>query len=94
MAAFLREDLVLDVHGGDAAPFVFAHRAHHVELVAVAGVGIGDHRQADRARDPAGVVDHLGHAWQAVVGIAERRRGAGAGHVDGSEAGVLDHAWP
>ena len=44
MPAFFGETLILDVEPGDAALLVLAHRARHVELVAIAGVGIGDHR--------------------------------------------------
>jgi hypothetical protein len=77
---------------GDAARLVLAHRARDVELVAVAGVGVGDQRHRDRARHDGGVVDHLAHRQEAEVGIAARRRGAGAGHVDGGEAGLLDQA--
>ena len=90
MAAFLRKALVLDMDAGDAARLVFAHGAHDVELVAVAGIGVGDHRQLDRGGDAAGVVDHLRHRDQAEIGIAERRRGAGAGHVDAVEPGLRD----
>ena len=90
MAAFLGEALVLDMDAGDPARLVFAHRAHGVELVAVAGIGVGDDRQVDRGGDAAGVVDHLRHRHQAEIGVAERRRGAGAGHVDAVEPGALD----
>ncbi len=92
VAALLREALVLDVQAGDAAPLVFAHRTGRIELVAVAGIGIGDDRHIDGGGDPAGIVRHLRHGDEPVVGIAERRRGAGAGHVDGIEAGLRDGA--
>ena len=50
VAAALRRDLVLDVQRGDAGRGVLAHRAHDVERVAVAVVGVGDQRHA---RPPA-----------------------------------------
>ena len=76
MAAFLREALVLDVDAGDAAPLVLAHRAHDVELVAVAGVGVGDHRHATAAAMRPALSTISLMVMQAVIGIAERRRGA------------------
>jgi hypothetical protein len=88
--AALREHLVLDVEGGDAGGGVLAHCAHDVELVAEAGVGVRDHRHADRGGDARRVLRHLGHRQQPVVGVAEAGRRAGAGHVDGGEAGLLD----
>jgi len=90
MAAFLREALVLDMDAGDPDGLVFAHGAHDVQFVAVAGIGIGDDRQSDRSRDPAGIGHHLRHRHQAEIGIAEHRRGAGAGHVDRVGPGTLD----
>ena len=92
VAAALGRHLVLDVDRRHAARLVFAHGARHVELVAVAGVGIGDQRDADRARHDRRVVDHLAHGEQAEVGVATRGRSAGAGHVDGLETGLLDQA--
>ena len=92
VAALLREALVLDVQAGDAAPLVLPHRARRVELVAVAGIGIGDHRHVDGRGDAAGIVGHLRHGDEPIVGIAERRRRAGAGHVDRAEAGLRDGA--
>jgi hypothetical protein len=55
MAAFLGKLLVLDVNPGNAAALEFAHRAEDVELVAVAGVGIGDDRQLDGGGDAPGI---------------------------------------
>jgi hypothetical protein len=48
MPALLRKTLVLDMQSGDAATFILAHRAGGVELVAVAGVSISDHRNIHR----------------------------------------------
>ena len=92
MAALLREALILDMQAGDAAPLVFADGARGIELVAIAGVGIGDHRHVDRGRDAPGIVGHLRHGHEAVVRVAERRGRAGAGHVDGRKARLRDGA--
>ena len=91
VAAALGRHLVLDVQRGDAGRRVLAHRAHDVERVAVAVVGVGDHRHADGLHEPPRVVGHLGEREQPDVGAPEqRRRRAEAGHVDGREAGALD----
>ena len=71
---------------------VFADGACDVQLVAVPGIGVGDHWKRYCGGDPAGVLDHLGHRRQTIVGIAERVSRAGAGHVHRVEAGALDGA--
>ena len=90
MAAFFREFLVLDMDTGDPGRLVGAHRAHDVELVAIAGVGVGDDRELDRRSDAAAIRHHLRHRDEAEIGIAQHRRRAGAGHVDRLEPGALD----
>ena len=49
--ALLGRHLVLDVEPGHARLLVFPHRAHDVEGVAVAGVGVRDDRQRDAGRE-------------------------------------------
>ena len=67
------------------------HGPDHVDRVAVAGVGVGDHRDVDRLGDPSGVVDHLRKRHQPDVGAAETRCGAAeTGHVRSREPGLLD----
>src|SRR5258708_5182226 len=61
MAAFLRKFLILDVNPGNAAALEFAHRAKDIELVAVAGIGIGDDGQLDGGGNASGIGHHLGH---------------------------------
>ena len=68
MAAALGPRLVFDVHAGDAGFLVIADGAPRVDRIAVAGIGIGDHRQLRGIDDAAGVVDHF--AWPS----AGRRR--------------------
>ena len=67
--ALLGHHLVLELDPGDAGLLVQLHRADDVDRVAVAGVGVGDHRHVDGGDDPAGVVDHLARPR------AARRRG-------------------
>ncbi len=51
MAALLGEGLVLEMEGGDADALEGAGGALRGERVAVAGIGIGDHRDAHRLDD-------------------------------------------
>ena len=90
MAAFLREFLILDVNPGNAAALEFANRAKDIELVAVAGIGIGDDGQLDGGGDPPGIGHHLGHRDEAKIGVSQCRRGAGPGHVDRGESRLFD----
>ncbi len=91
MAALLGQDLILDMDASDAGPFVLLHGADHIDLVAVAGVGICNHREVDRRGDASGIVDHFGHAQQPDVRTTEQRcRCAEAGHVHSSEVGLFD----
>jgi predicted NUDIX family NTP pyrophosphohydrolase len=91
VSALLRQHLVLQVDAGHSRLLVQRDGAQHVDRVAVAGVGVGDHRDVDRRRHPPRVVDHLGAGQQADVGAADqRRRRPEAGHVDDVEPGLLD----
>ena len=51
MAAFLRQQLVLDLHRAGARVLEGAHHVHDIERLAVAGVAVHQHRQAAGARD-------------------------------------------
>ncbi len=91
VAAALGRLLVLQVDARHAARLVVVHRADHVDRVAVAGVGICDHRDGDRLRHAPGVLDHLAARQQRHIGTAEQGAGGGeAAHVDDVEAGLLD----
>ena len=57
MAAFLREFLVLDVNTRYPAALEFTHRTKNVELVAVAGIGVGDNRDLDCGRNAPETAD-------------------------------------
>ena len=75
---------------GDRGSLKFAHGAENIQFVAVAGVGIGNHREIDSGRNAPSVADHLRHRQQAEIGIAKRRGGPGAGHVDRLKTGLSD----
>jgi hypothetical protein len=85
------EHLVFDMDRGDPRART-PDGAEDVELVAEAGVAVADQRDIDRVHDAARVTHHFGHGGETVVGIAERHGRAGAGHVDGGEAGLGDGA--
>ena len=90
MTAFLWEFLVLDVDSRDAAALEFTHRTKHVELVPVAGIGIGDHRHLDCGDQTPGIGYHLRHRNEAEIGVSQTCRRTGAGHVDGGKPRLLD----
>ena len=91
VAALLGQHLVLDVDTGDSGLLVLLHRAQDVDLVAVAGVGVGHDGKVGCVGDAAGVVDHLGEPEQADVGATEQGcSGTETSHVHGVEAGLFD----
>ena len=89
MAAFLRQQLVLDLHGGGAGGFQFADRAHDVQHFAIAGIGVHDERQLRCAVDAADVVAEFVQADHAQVRQAHRGRDRRARDIEAFEAGPL-----
>ena len=90
VAALLGPHLVLQEDAGPAGRLEQLHRAPGVEGVAVAGVGVDDHRRLGRGpAHPPGDVGHLPLGQVAEVGQAEEggRRGV-AGQEGHLEAGV------
>ena len=75
---------------GDPRLLVLADRADHVDRVAVAGIGIGDDRDADRLDRQPDKADILRQGEQPEIGIAVRPRIAAAGQIDRLEPGLLD----
>jgi N-methylhydantoinase B len=67
VAAALGEGLVLKVQARDAGALEGAHRALHVERVAVACVGVGDQRQPDHIGNLRHALGDFGHGEQAEV---------------------------
>ena len=69
---------VFNGQGGDAGAFQFNDRAHHVEGVAVAVVGVGDYRQLRNAADTGGLLGELAEGDQGKVrGTEHLQRGHG-----------------
>ena len=89
VAAFLRQQLVLDVHRGGAGVLEAAHHVHDVERLAVAGVAVHQQRQAGRAGDLADEEAHLVDGDHAEVGQAHRRGHRGTGEIQRLEPGRL-----
>ena len=70
MAAALGEILVLELDRGRARALERAHRAHDIERVAVAGIGIDDQVRADAIADQRDRLGDLAHADEADVRAA------------------------
>ena len=93
MAAARGRHLVLDHGAGEAGLGVAADGALDVERVAVAGVGVADHRDRHRIADVTPLLDHLGVGDQPGIRQAEPRGGdRESAHEADAEAGPLDHA--
>src|SRR6478735_11094477 len=93
VAAALRRNLVFDVNGSDTRCHEFFHRTHHVDGVAKAGIGIGDHRYVDCCCDIARHHDHFSHRGKANIGTSEQRHGhAVTGDTATRESSLLDDA--
>ena len=90
MPAFLGADLVFEVEGGDPGLFIFAHRADHVERVAIAGIGVGDDRDLDRLDGAADEAHILAKRQEPHIGIAVRPRIAAARQIDRPKPGLFD----
>jgi len=73
MAAALGPELILDDHTLDPGGLELPDGADHVDGTAIAGVCIGDDRDADRLGDVSGRGDHLGLCEQAEVGLGHER---------------------
>ena len=91
VSAFFRNDLVFDLHRGDAGALEFLDRPVEFDGVAVPGVDIGDERHVDGRGHPARLFEHFRHGEQPDVGEGELRVGdAGAGRVDHRKSGGGD----
>ena len=86
MAATLGEGLILDLDRIRPGALEQAHRARHVEGIAVAGIRIDDEMAADAIADQGNRVGHLAHRNEADVGPPEPGIGnAGSRYIDRGE---------
>ena len=86
MTAALGKDLVLDLDRIRAGSLEQAHRARHVERIAVAGIRIDDEMAADAIADQGNRIGHLAHRNEADVGATEPGVGnAGPRDIDRRE---------
>ena len=92
MAAALRKHLILQVQCRGTGSLVGHHRAHAALHLAVARVGIGDHRQPACIGDLADGAANLRHGEQADVGEAGHVGGGASRHVQRLKAGLRDRA--
>src|SRR5207247_7678200 len=90
-AAPLWKHVVLDTDRGDPGPFVVRDGAHDIQRVPVAGVAVGDNRNADGFDHVPFDVELLGQGDEAGVGNALERGGnAEPARPNGVEACFLD----
>ena len=91
VAAALGEDLVLDVHAGEAHGDDPLRDPGGVDGVPAARVEVGHDRDPDRLGDVPGEVEDVLHPDEADVGLAEEGpRQAVAGDLDGLEPALFD----
>jgi hypothetical protein len=91
VSAALRRELVLDHRAREAGLRVAGDRAAHVHRVAVAGVGVADHRDRDRRADVPALIEHLAVGDQLRIRRADpSRRHREAAHEGEAEPGALD----
>jgi hypothetical protein len=78
VAAAFGKGLVFDLKHGGAGLLKSAYRAHGVERIAKAGVGVDDDRNAHALGDPGQAVSHLGGGGEADLAIARKKEQAAA----------------
>ena len=89
--AFLGEDLIFDVDGGNARLLVLPDGAPYVDGIAIAGVGVAHHGHGHRIHDIASVLHHLRLGEEAHIGEALLSRSPGAGHIDSLKPGCFSY---
>ena len=92
--ALLRRHLILQMDPCHPGTLEGLHRLENVGGPPVAGIGVGDDRNGDRARHLARMPHHVVHRNEADVRLAVARRHRIAGHVDRLESGPLDEHRP
>ena len=92
MAAFLRQHLILDLHGRSAGVLQFTYQAHGVQSFAISGVAVHQNRQAGGANQLASRLTQFFQRDDAEVGQGHRSTERRAGKVQRLEAGALREA--
>ena len=87
MAAFLRQQLVLDVHRAGAGVLEAAYHVHHVQRLSVAGVAVHQHGQTGGAGDLADEKTNVVHRDHAQIRQAHGGAHRRTGKVERGEAG-------
>jgi hypothetical protein len=91
VAATLRPFLIFDLNGADARALELAHGAENIDRPAIAGVGVGDHRNGHHIGDSTDMLDDLLERNDADVRGAENaHRYTRAGDIDGREPRCFD----
>src|SRR5512136_742333 len=86
VAAFFGPFLVFQDDAGDTQLHGIGDGADNIEGVAIAGVDIGDERNADRLNNSPDAVEHFGGGEETVVGASE----GGAGNAESASEDNLE----
>src|SRR5271157_6029108 len=84
--ATFRPHLVLKVKACGTGPLILAYGMPDVHRIAVAGVGIADHRHAGRAREHTDILHHLRETKQTYIRKPARSGSPKSRHVHGFKA--------
>ena len=93
MAAALRRHLVFQMHPRHASADIFFHRAHHIDGIAKARIGIGNQWRTHGRGDQLRVQRHFSQRDQPRIGQAEQvQRGAVARHIKRRKTRMFQNA--
>ena len=93
MAAALGCHLVFQMHPRHTGADIFFHRAHHIDGIAKARIGIGNQRRTHGRGDQLRVQRHFGQRDQPCIGQAEQvQRRAIARHIQRRETRMFQNA--
>ena len=93
MPATLRRHLIFELDGAGSGALQHRDRAHHINRISEAGIGIDQQRQRHGIGDRGDVIAQLGERHEADIGKSIAHvRDPGAGHVDRRKAVLRDHA--
>lgn len=91
LAAAFGRDLVFEMQGSNPGLDVIGHGTANVKWPAIAGIGIGNHRNPGHTAHRAGMLGHFGLGHEAKIGHADPAcRRAKPGHVDRLEPCLRD----